>query len=196
MLLKKVGCSDLVRLRRGKLKRHFTFFFLLFLFMSGASADVIAPLIEPRDDLKTRQAVRHRAELKPLADQYTQLVQGVMVQRPTQAIDVIFGPVLSAPPENRVLPLFGPEEVILPGKLNAKGPNNDHVDFHAVDEIGFVQFYFGPDGVSLHGAALYLRVDDQFIPLRSAGDFTERLRWEKSRLEALTKWLNEHLPKE
>jgi len=164
--------------------------------MGGASADVIVPLIGPRDDLKTRQTVRHRAELKPLADQYTQLIQQLMVQRSLPEIDAIFGPVLSAPPENRVLPLFGPEEVILPGKRNGKGPNNDHVDFHAVDEIGFVQFYFGPDGVSVHGAALYLHVDDQFVPLRSAGDFTERLRWEKSRLEALTKWLNEHLPKE
>src|SRR5437667_9678898 len=171
MLLKKVECSDLVLLRRGKLKRQFTFFFLLFLFMSGASADVIAPLIEPRDDLKTRQAVRQRAELKPLADQYTQLVQSVMVQRPTRAIEVIFGPVLSAPPENRVLPLFAPKEVILPDSRSGNAPNNDHIDFHAMGEAGFVQFYFGPDGESLHGAVLYLRADDQFVPLRSADDF-------------------------
>ena len=177
------------------MKRQFLFLFLLLFLASGAFAARIIPLIESRDDLKTRQAVRHRPELKPLADEYTQLIQRLLVPRSLPDIDAIFGPVLSSPPSERVLPLFAPEEVLLPEITEAAVQNKGHADFHALGEVGFVQFYFSPDGVSVQGAVLYLRADDQLVPLRSADDFPERLGWEKSRFEDAKNWLNEHLPK-
>jgi hypothetical protein len=179
----------------ARLKRPFLFSFLLLFLASGSFAAQIVPLFESRDDLKTRQAIRHRAELKPLADEYTQLIQSLLVPRPLPDIDAIFGPVLRPPPGERVLPVFAPEEVLLPDIRQGTVPNNGHADFHALGEVGFVEFYFGPDGVSVQGAVLYLRADDQFIQLRSGDDFPERLRWEKSRLEGVIKWLNEHLSK-
>jgi hypothetical protein len=176
------------------MRRQFAVSFLLYLFVSGASAQLVIPLVEPRDDPKARQRVRHRAELKPLADEYTQLIQRLLVPRPLPEIDGIFGPVLTAPPRERVLPLFAPEEVILPSQTNEKEPSNRRRDFHALDDVGFVQFYFGPDGVSVQGAVLYFPADPQFVPLKSGDDFAARLRWERDQFDAAKKWLNEHLP--
>jgi hypothetical protein len=48
--------------------------------------------------------------------------------------------------------------------------------------------------VDVQGAVLYLRADNQFVPLKSADDFVARLRWEMNQFEAVKKWLNENLP--
>ena len=69
------------------------------------------------------------------------------------------------------------------------------MDYYAVGNIGYLQFYYDLDGKGRGVAVFYLHTDDNFVPLRSTNDFARRLEWEKAKLQLFEKWLDEHLPK-
>jgi hypothetical protein len=72
--------------------------------------------------------------------------------------------------------------------------NKRHVDLHAISNIGYVEFFYSWNGTNIENAVIYLRADEQFVPLKSTNDFPRRLEWEKVKFTALNKWFDEHYP--
>jgi hypothetical protein len=151
--------------------------------------------------------------LKPLHDAY---VEDLNVRlKPLNADDIamIFGPKLQPAgdwtgyglikkPSDLVLPLFAPGNstngrmlLLLSGR-GATPPDVDkrHTDLHAIGDIGYVECYYASDGVRKEAAVIYFRADDKFVPLASTNDFFKRLEWDKSKFDALNKWLEKHIP--
>ena len=60
--------------------------------------------------------------------------------------------------------------------------------------LGYIEFYYTMPG-AVQAAVIYLRADDKFVALKSTNDFSKRLEWDKSKFEAVKKWLEDHAPK-
>lgn len=106
----------------------------------------------------------------------------------------VFGPVLATEPADRVLPAFEQEGVDVSGVFATGTEPKYHVDTHAVADLGYVQLFYNADGTTLGNAALFLKADAQFVPLKTEADLPARLAWDQRHFAALKSWLEEHLP--
>jgi hypothetical protein len=161
-----------------------------------------------QDDHTARESVCGRAELKPLQDSYSEIIETRLLSLTSDMLPTIFGPKFPSPrkgwrpadPADLVLPLFGHgnmfdgdishmNKMILHGAFNING-----YDLYSVGNSGYIEF-FEDGGGATAAAVIYLRADDKFIPLKSTNDFSKRLEWDKAKFNALIKWLDEHEPK-
>jgi len=161
-----------------------------------------------QDDHTAREGVYGRAELKPLQDSYSEIIETRLLFLTSDMLPTIFGPKFPSPrmgwrpadPADLVLPLFGHgnmfdgdishmNKMILHGAFNING-----YDLYSVGNCGYIEF-FEDGGGATAAAVIYLRADDKFIPLKSTNDFSKRLEWDKAKFNALIKWLDEHAPK-
>ena len=168
---------------------------------SSVFADIIAFLDTPNDDSVSVSKVLYRDELRPIQHEYGDIMVTRIWLLENDDVTNVFGPKLETKPDSYALPLFVPHEVSiepLPNKLvDGTWQKTDwrDMDYYAVGNSGYVQFYYDLDNKARGVAALYLRTDDRFVPLQSTNDFARRLDWEKVKLSLVEKWLDDHLPK-
>lgn len=148
----------------------------------------------PQDDLKVLAGCSYLfdPELQPLAADYNELLRERFWPMKIKDVAAVFGPKLDQKPADRVKPLFTAPYIGGSGLLYAN--SKKHVDFHAIGNLGYLEIHYQFDGESFDKAAIYLRADDQFVPIHSTNDIPRREAWDKSRYEALKKWLTGHLP--
>ena len=143
----------------------------------------------PQDDPETHYQLSKREELKPAATELWDLVENRISPLRRDGIDKIFGPALSEPPKDMVLPIFAPDSIIVDG---AGKP-----EFHSIGSFGYIECFYQNYGNTniLDQWGWFHRSGDNFVPVRSADDFEKRLGWDKAKLAEITGWLDDHLPK-
>ena len=181
------------------MKRAITIAALLCVLTISSLAQRFVMVDAPQDE--ALWTVRERVELAPVRDEYQQIIETHFRPLKSEDITKIFGPKLEEhgiEPTGHlvtdvVLPMFEPMMVGLSGLL----VTNDlsHRVLYAVDNIGYVEFFYHWDGVSLATVVFYARSDKEFVPLKTADDFPKRKEWDKKKLEAFKNWVNEHMPK-
>jgi hypothetical protein len=140
-----------------------------------------------------------RLELQVPAREYNDLIKVRFFPLKLADVTAIFGPKLDQPPADRARPLFAPKMIAESGRVWSDSANHKHVDYHAIGDVAYLEAYYQYDGVTLATCVIYLRTDDQFVPLRSYNDSTndisKRLTWDLARFATLQQWLNVHMPK-
>ena len=177
------------------MKRTILVTFLLCTLASATFAQRWVDVVSRLDDPNVRQDVYNRAELKPLIAEYDDVVKRRIGQLVRPNIAKVFGPKLeqrlpARAPTNSVTPLFAPYFLAFSGLL--EGEDRSHRDLYAVGEIGYVEFFYERDD-RLKIVVFYALLDDKFVPLKSADAFSKRLEWDKSKFDALKRWLDAHL---
>jgi len=167
-----------------------------FLLCNSSVGQLILPIEAPQDDLTVLGSsgyITNHHELQPLFDDYSDLLQIRFLPLKMNDMAAIFGPKLEEKPDDRVRPLFSPT---VTAESGVAMPNSKrHVDYHSIGNIGYLEVHYQSDGESFATAVLYLRADDQFVPLRAAEDLARRETWEKARFDNLKQWLEDHMPK-
>jgi hypothetical protein len=150
----------------------------------------------PHDDPSARRDIYRLVEIKPFAAEYDQVIKTRIWPLKREGIVKVFGPkierrrlIAQGDPTNSVAPLFAPYSISFSGLLD--GQDRSHRDLYAVGDIGYVEFFFERDD-SFKTAVLYARLDDKFVPLESANQFSKRLEWDKSKFDGIKKWLDSH----
>ncbi|MEK7781377.1 MAG: hypothetical protein AAB370_07745 [Verrucomicrobiota bacterium] len=152
----------------------------------------------PHDDPNVRRDVYSRVELKPFITEYDHIIKTRVGALKGENIAKVFGPKLEhrSPvsarwyPTNSVAPSFAPYSLSFSGLL--AGEDQSHRDLYAMGNVGYVEFFYERDN-RLKTAVIYLRLDDQFVSLKSTNDLSKRLEWDKAKFEVVKKWLDEHL---
>src|SRR5581483_5008502 len=105
----------------------------------------------------------------------------------------IFGPKLEAPPADIALPVARGAGYAVSGLHS--GAATDHTDWYSIGSNGCLEVFFSiNDGESVATAVIYARTDRRFVPLKTEADCSKRLAWDKTKLDEISKWLDEHLP--
>lgn len=165
---------------------------LFLAFCCTAFGTIVAPLDYSKDNIEARIIVQERPLQKTTQAEYDNLLRQICLLR-LDDVTGCFGKKLAEPPADCVLPLFA-------GNASARGgytlnPDKSHTDFNRVGDLGYIQFFYNSDGVSIGDAALYFRADDQFTLLQSTNDYRRRVIWEMAKLSAVKQWLSEHVLK-
>lgn len=164
----------------------------------------------PYDERKARGAILERPELKALQDDYNKVIETRISTLGISDFTAIFGPPIksngsmfgsdtSLPPPPHpaglALPLFAPVGAGISGLHSTNAADNrDHIDLHAIGGLGYLEVYYSIDGTNVQQAVLYLRADQDFVPLKSTNDFAPRLAWDEKRFAAVKNWLDARLP--
>jgi hypothetical protein len=197
------------------MKRTIAIAVLLCALGSASSAAIRFDLDAPQDVRAARNAVQDRPELKPLFDEYRQLIRTRLFPLKLDEVAKIFGPKLDTAtnwwgfdadasvkglgpkldqhPADLVLPIFAPRGMMVSG-LHHEDParNKSHTDLHAIGDVGYAEFYYQLNGESVQTAAIYFRSDAKFIPLKSTNDVSKRLEWDEAKFAALKTWFAAH----
>lgn len=169
---------------------------LFFIFSFTSYAPVIILLDTPQDVSEVRRKVQELPEVKRLSVDYSTVIKVKLWPLKINQIAKIFGPKLLKRPDSAVLPIFAPNSVGLSGLRHPEPElNKNHVDLHAIADIGFVEFYYQIDGETIATAGFWHKADSKFVPLKTLDDSTKRLEWDKAQFERIEKWLEEHVPK-
>jgi hypothetical protein len=200
------------------MRRTYRVAVLFWVLCSPCFGVIIFLLDAPQDDAMARREVQTRSELKPLRDDYDNLIHTRIWTLNFSEIAAIFGPPLSTNgsvfaadtnraarsdgslhgphPDDLVLPLFAPSGSAISGLHNPDpAMNHDHIDLHAIGDLGYLEIYYGNDGAHIQQAVFYLRAGKGFVPLKSTNDFAKRLDWDTNRFASVKNWLEGHLPK-
>lgn len=163
---------------------------------SPGFGQIITCIDSPQDGLKTLGEFREHPGRQALMAEYNELLE-VRIQplRDRTNIVAVFGVELGRCPEDRAKPLFAPMAIGESGLGQAGVPDQRHVEFYAIGDIGYLEAHYGSDGVWLAACIIHFRMDDTFVPFNSTADFLPRLEWDKVKFNKLKKWCNEHLPK-
>jgi hypothetical protein len=159
---------------------------------------VISVVDSPPDDLAALgdcSSYYDRLDIQAPAREYNDLIDEHFSPLKQADVAAIFGPKLDPPPLDRARPLFAPTMIGELGMAPSGPLNKAHVDFHAIGAVGYLKVHYQWDGETPNSCILYLRVDDQFVPLKSTNDIPKRLAWDESRFAMLRQWLDAHLPK-
>jgi hypothetical protein len=167
--------------------------------LAGKSFGVVLLSVEsPRDDVQVVGACKFlcdHPELQAQTDEYNELLQVRLWPLKMKDMAAVFGPALNQKPDDRVKPLFVSSMIMESGLGYGDAANKRHVDYHTIGDIGFLEVHYQYDGVSVGTAVIYLKADDEFVPVLSTNDIARREAWERPRYEKLKAWLGEHLPK-
>jgi hypothetical protein len=157
---------------------------------SPVSGEVVGFIDSPHDDLN----VSEWSKFQPLAAEYKELI-AVRI-KPLKLADVtaIFGPKLSQPPEDRTLPWLAPRWYTGSAVACDDPASKRHVDFLASGNIGSLEIHHQFDGVTPGPCMCYLRMDDQFVPLKVYDNVPQRLAWDQAKFAKLEEWLAAQLP--
>jgi len=82
-------------------------------------------------------------------------------------------------------------EVVLPGGLQ-RGDLDGFMGrsrFYELKDVGGVLVFYSARQVAISPAVVYLRTDDEFVPLKKKEDAVKRLTWETKKLRTLKEWL-------
>jgi len=66
---------------------------------------------------------------------------------------------------------------------------------YAISDLGGVLMYPYGDGKFVSAVLVYLKIDDQFVPVRSPSDYRVRMDWDTSKLKLLKAWVEEQAKK-
>jgi hypothetical protein len=146
----------------------------------------------PQEDLMTQHQFSERKELKSAAAELFDLVENRINPLGRDGIDRILGPKLSEPPKDMALPFFAPDFFLVDGIEAPRKP-----EFHALGDLGYIECFYQKYGNTNDFLqwGWFHRIDNNFVPVRSADDFEKRLAWDKAKLAEIARWLDEHLPK-
>jgi hypothetical protein len=177
------------------MKRLFTIAFLLLAFCGTTFATISYIFDKPQDNSAARWGIQNRPELKPMEVEYYNFLETrISPLKDEETITKCFGPKLDKQPEDRVVPLII-NGVTVSGLTPGGIVEKRHIEFYSVGDVGYIQVFYGWDGKSIAGSALYFRTNSAFVPFQSTNDLTRRIEWEKDRFDVLKKKLNDVLPK-
>lgn len=92
--------------------------------------------------------------------------------------------------ERYARPCLGAEIVFpLGGPIGDIKTFESRLKFYELKDVGGILVLYTTKGVAISPAIVYLRVDEEFVPLRKRQDVMGRLEWEVPRLRKLKKWL-------
>jgi hypothetical protein len=177
------------------MKRFAIALILVFTFCDAGRAVLMELLDAPGDDKGARGEVWNEPDLELFNAEYHKLVETRVLPLKIDDVKKVFGPVLSQIPNDLVLPLCVGSGIMVSGANRFTAQDKSHEDFHSMGPSGVVRCFYGLNGTNLQAAVFYFRKDSNFVPLKSATNFTERLEWEKGKFRAMKNWLGEHLPK-
>ena len=166
----------------------------LVFFATAASAEILYIVEAPQDDMVLRSSLSERPEYKALRAECERLIQERIWPLGLADAARVFGLVLATEPADRVLPAFEEEGATTGGVFAGEGKPQQHVDTHAIADLGYVRIFYNPDGITVGSAVFFLKADEQFVPLRTAADLPGRLAWDRLHFAALKRWVEEHTP--
>lgn len=115
---------------------------LFFIYSVTSYAPIFVLLDTPQDVSEVRRKVQELPEVKRLSVDCSTVIKLKLWPLKINQIAKIFGPKLLKRPDSAVLPIFAPNSVGLSGLRHPEPElNKNHVDFHAIADIGFVEFY-------------------------------------------------------
>jgi len=169
-----------------------------------------------QDTPEAREGVRDRVDLKPLTEEYYQLIKTRFWPLKVQDIEKIFGPEIEEHAlastfhlvNDLALPLFEPNFIGLSGWVVSN--DRSRRVLHAVGDIGYAEFFYQRDGETVAWVAFYARTNEEFVPLKmpaalpltvavsrdaAEDNSSKRLEWDEAQFTAFRRWVDEHLPK-
>jgi len=177
--------------------------FLVTLFVAFVSLPLFAPIFymlkTPHDEKQVHQKVIQSDALKPLVEEYRDLVEMRFWSLQREDVDRIFNstnqPPLDLLPGDAVLLSFIPSGLSVSGARPSGTPLPRLREVYSLGDVGYLEVYYHAYGATPASALFYARIDPQFVALNSEDDLPRRVEWERPKFAAFKSWLDLHLPK-
>jgi len=170
---------------------------LLFLLLLAGTAlgSIEIDFPHPHDEFSGRRAAFSSPEFDPYRQEFQKLIETKIIPLKFTQIKSIFGMPLPKLPDDAALPIYARSGVGISGLRHAdESKNRDHIDFYAVDHLGYLQVIYHLDGESAQAAVFYHKIDSGFTPIKSESDYKPRLAWDLKRMSQIKTWLDKAIP--
>jgi len=170
---------------------------LLWLCCGTSSAVLLKFVVGEFDDasvIQKEKALIEDAQNEALSNACAHLLETRIELMKPADMEKAFGRKLDAKPLGLIKPLFTPSLIVESG-LAPVDNNKRHTDYHALRNIGYLELHYDWTGETVSAAILWFQPDMKFIPVTSAQFIPSRKIWEKAKFDALSEWMESHLPK-
>ncbi|WP_020474965.1 hypothetical protein [Zavarzinella formosa] len=149
-----------------------------------ARASIILIIPDEFDDVALIRDARDKPEVKALSSRIDEFKKR-LCRLKERDILAAFGEPRKKPAKTYALPVAQPRSLDFSGIWSDDpAQNKDHIEFHAIKNIGALKIYYDADGVSPMDIVVYFAADKDF-PRLDANNLKQRLAWETARLKAL-----------